>query len=183
MNASSSLESVDGSRDRIKDQEPMPTSREGQGEPSPEKLELLRLEAEGKWVFHGTGVDVDTLEPRQSVDTQTGPDGDPAVFASDRTDYAIFMAIINRRNFAAGIHSRVSRYGHDDGDHEYVYFVPEGALDQIDDSADGWVYVYPRESFQKYKKPGEFISEAPVAPAQKILVRKRDLPKGIKAFE
>lgn len=160
-----------------------PNQRESASEFSPEKTELLQLEAEGKYVFHGTGVDVEMLEPRQSVDTQTGPDGNPAVFASDLVDYAVFMAIINKRNFPGGIRSRVSRYGHEDGSHEYAYYVPAGALERLDESATGWVYVYAKEQFNPYKKPGEFISEVPVTAVRKVLVHRRDLPIHIETFE
>lgn len=154
---------------------------------SPEKQELLALEAEQKYVFHGTGVDVEKLEPRQAVDTETGPDGEPAVFASDRADYAIFMAIVNHANCPSGARSRAGAFA-DATESGIKYRLDFGmsadTVAQLQEDAVGWVYVFDKQQFLPYKaKEGvEFVSNMHVAPIRKIRVAKRDLPEGIEVF-
>lgn len=154
---------------------------------SPEKKELLELEKEGLSVFHGTGADVDMLEPRQAVDTKRGPDGDPGVFASDKADFAIFMAIINIKNCPRGAYSRAGARSADEGSHVLDFGVSKETMEQLQDTASGWVYVFNKSDFAVHpadRKEGvEFIAHHKVAPVRKILVSIKDLPEGIEVFD
>ncbi|KKS05226.1 MAG: hypothetical protein UU58_C0001G0086 [Candidatus Nomurabacteria bacterium GW2011_GWA2_41_25] len=147
---------------------------------SPEKLELLKMEKEGIFLFHGTRADIDSLEPRQAVDNERGPDGEPAIFASPAVDFAIFHAIINSSNFPEGIVSQSGAISHDDGSFKLRFKLPRGVLAKLPDSAAGWVYVFKKEDFAQIKeRPAEYKSQISVQPLRKIRVLKRDLPSGI----
>jgi hypothetical protein len=147
---------------------------------SPEKQELLSMEKEGLFVFHGTNADVDSLHPRQAVDIKRGPDGQPAIFASPAADFAIFHAIINSGNFPDGIISQSGAVSHDDDSFELRFKLPKGALAKLPDSASGWVYVFKKEDFSQIDgRPAEYKSHTSVQPIRKIRVLKRDLPSRI----
>lgn len=154
---------------------------------SPEKQELHALEREGIYVFHGTGADVDELEPRQAIDMKRGPDGDPGVFASNKADYAIFMAIVNKYNCHSGARSRAgATFGPDDTMTMKFGMSMETAQQlEANPSATGWVYVFEKNQFVSHggDRTIEFVSHAPVRPLKKIKVSKRDLPEGIEVFE
>ena len=149
---------------------------------SPEKQELLTLEKSGKFVFHGTAEEVESLEPRQAIDTKKGLDRKPAVFASVAADYAIFRAILHDRNLPSGA-SFVFATGataHKDGSFTLKFKAPKAALDALPDSTFGYVYVFDKKSFNQI--PGRRVeceSNVPVKPIKKIKVLKRDLPSNI----
>jgi hypothetical protein len=147
---------------------------------SKEKQELLRLESEGSFVFHGTGEDVELLEPRQAIDTEKGLDREPAIFASPAADFAIFHAIVNTRNFPQGIQSESGAINHDDGSFELKFALPKESLDSLADSAAGWVYVFDKNDFKNIEgRLAEVESQTKVRPINKIRVSKQDLPSNI----
>jgi hypothetical protein len=156
---------------------------------SPEKQELLALEAEGKYLFHGSDLDLGVLDPRQANDEKTGPDGRPAVFASNKVDMAIFSAIMRGSNVLGG--SSNSRFGtnsitHDDGTitHALDFGMHHHTAKSLKESATGWVYVFDRNKFIPHPgKEQEFVSYASVTPFCRIKVAKRDLPEGIEIFD
>lgn len=159
-------------------------SRSEKVELSPEKRELLKLEKEGWYVFHGSGVDVDTLEPRQAMDIVRGKEGDPAVFASDKADYAIFMAIVNKQNCPQGALSHAGSNTHEDGSIELVFGMSKATNEQLKDSASGFVYVFDKTGFvHRGKEWVEFMSYTPIKPLRKIRVTKQDLPEHIEITE
>ncbi|MDB5244513.1 MAG: hypothetical protein JWN18_383 [Parcubacteria group bacterium] len=170
--------------------EQMPSAEFEKKPLSPEKQELYDLEAEDKYFFSGTDVDVAELEPRQAMDTETGPDGVPAVFASSKADMAIFSALLKGSNVTGG--SSTVSFGnrtsmHDDGaTTDRLHFaIRRDTAENLKDSASGWIYVLDRSKFVPHPdKPGvEFVSYTPVAPIKKIKVLKRDLPDGIEIFD
>ena len=70
--------------------------------------ELKKFEKSGEYVFHGSENLVEEFEPMQAYTMKNWkqiPDGKPAVFASPFLDYAIFMAIINKKNCPKGFRS------------------------------------------------------------------------------
>lgn len=147
---------------------------------SPEKQELLAMEKEGRYVFHGTAVDVDLLHPQQAIDTERGPDGEPAIFASPAADFAIFHAIITKQNFPQRLIAESGAITNDGVSFELKFGLPRGALEGLTDSASGFVYVFDKNKFTQIEgRPAEYISRVPVQPLQKIKVLKRDLPDGI----
>ncbi len=67
------------------------------------KEKLLSLEKEGRFVFHGSAIKVDALEPRQPYNRneKTGEmekHGEPCVAATPFAEVAIFMAVVNQNN-------------------------------------------------------------------------------------
>lgn len=156
-----------------------------------ERQELLRLEnefdADGKciYVFHGSDADVDQLDPRQAVDVVRGPDGEPAVFASDKTDFAIFFAIMNKTNCPKGSRTRAGAEVDDEkGTAELKFGATQETLDQIQDDASGWVYVFKKEDFNQRPDGGvEYTSKKPVEPFKKVKVFKRDLPENVEIIK
>jgi hypothetical protein len=166
--------------------ESIPSRIERSEELSSEKQELLRLETEGKWLFHGTGLDLEELTPKQSIDSKTGPDGEPAVFASDKAEYAIFMAIVHRVNSHTGrAQSSSGAVFDDDKFVELKFGMPRDTRDNLKVDARGWVYVFDRNQFIEHptKKGVEFVCYAPVRPVRKIEVHKADLPADIEIEE
>lgn len=151
------------------------------------KEKLKDLETEGRYVFHGSdNQNIDEFEPRQSYnhnnDGTKEKDGDPAVFASDRADYAIFMALINKKNcpkgFKSAAASRISN-----GEVSLTLKATQSTLDQLDDSAEGYVYVFDKSLFEQRPRKTEFISTVPVNYIEKIKVTKIDLPSNIEIIE
>ena len=142
------------------------------------KERLLDLEREGKYLFHGSGFKLDTLEPRQAHNHPTSdkkiPDGEPAVFASELANVAIFMAVISKPNTPSGFRSGFS--GRGDGSVEYR--VTKETMDQIK-NAKGYVHVFDRNNFQRRGDSSEWISTKPVQPIEIIEVSEKDLPNNI----
>lgn len=146
---------------------------------SPERMRLRDLEAEGRWVFHGSGSKIDGgLEPRQAYNHPNNsgesgvPDGEPAVFATPVADVAIFMSIINKHNAPKGARSG---FGNTDGDFEFR--ATKDTMDQIH-NAIGYVYVFDKTNFTPRSKT-ESLSYEVAEPVEVITVTKKDLPKNI----
>jgi hypothetical protein len=107
--------------------------------------ELIELEKEDRFVFHGSGQKLEKLEPRQAhtvIDGAYAPDGEPAIFASQFIDYAIFMALINQVTCPQGSRSRCG-YEND----KLVFGASRHTLDQLNDSTKGYVHVFNRVDF------------------------------------
>src|SRR3989344_7837128 len=147
---------------------------------SPEKKKLIELEKSEQYVFHGSGYDLAELEPRQAIDLKKGKDGPPAVFASTKVDYAIFMAIINRVNVPKGARSNAGATSHDDGSIEMKFKTTKAVLDSLQETAHGYVYVFYRSDFKQRGKGGvEFVSYIPTQWIDVVPVRRGDLPSPI----
>lgn len=149
---------------------------------------LLSLEASGKYLFHGSeSPDIDSFEPRQAYNYTEGvhePDGEPAVFASDKADYAILMAIVNKRNCPEGYESSAGTVNDEEGNIILELKVKKSAFDQLNDESFGYVYVFDKNAFVKRpERRVEYTSIAPVSSADKVKVTKADLPSYIEIFE
>jgi len=142
------------------------------------KERLFDLEREGKYLFHGSGFKLDTLEPRQAHNFPTPgekiPDGELAVFASELSNVAIFMAVISKPNTPRGFRSGFSGKG----DSDVEYRVTKETMDQIK-NAKGYVHVFDRDNFQRRGKSSEWISTKSVQPIEIIEVSEKDLPDNI----
>lgn len=141
---------------------------------SPEKKLLLSLEATGKYVFHGSGSDIEELTPRQAYNAAV-PDGEPSIFASLLVEHAIFMAIFNERNCGKDCWSHTREHNN-----ILSYAVTRETIGQLRDTASGFVYVFNKEDFIK-RDLGEieYVSDVELKPIQKIIVSKQDLPENI----
>jgi len=149
---------------------------------------LLELEKQGEYVFHGSdNPNLDLLEPRQAYNHRDGgkePDGEPAVFASSKADYAIMMALINNKNCPKGFRSSAGTMTDDRGEAQLHLKIRKDALVQLDDNSVGYVYVFDKNSFQPKNNAGvEHISFTTVVPTEKIFVTKSDLPPHVEVFE
>ena len=154
----------------------------------PSGREILKgLEAEGKYLFHGSEREhLDSLEPRQAYNFEDGiqkPDGDPAVFASSKADYSILMAIVNERNCPNGYRSGAESSIGKDGVVELHLTASKASLEQLDDNSIGYVYVFDKDLFQPKGQGAEYVSKTPVTSAKKIKVMKSDLPPYIEIVE
>ena len=145
---------------------------------SSERIRLKNLEQEGKWIFHGSGSQIEILEPKQAYNHPKNSDEDkilddkPAVFASPSADIAIFMAIVNRKNAPKGFRS-----GFSTNQNGIEFRVTKETIEQIHD-AKGYVYVFDKDKFTE-RSPSEFLSYKPVSPVETIEVSDKDLPTGI----
>ncbi len=137
-----------------------------------EKLKLL--ESEDKYVFHGSeNPYLDSLEPRQAYTMEDGKkveDDKPAVHASQFSDIAIFMALINKHNCPKGFDNGF-RYVEGQG---VKFSVTQESLDQLDENTRGFVYVFPKEDFIARGR-AQLITYDTVTPFQMIEVTKHDL--------
>ncbi|MDB5194492.1 MAG: hypothetical protein JWN50_506 [Parcubacteria group bacterium] len=154
---------------------------------TPEKQKLLELEKTGQYVFHGSGSEVEEFEPRQAHNHVNGeqiPDGEPAVFAASVVEYAIFMAIINKKNCPKGYRASSGSFGVKDGAAVMRYRATADTLSQLKDDASGWVYIFDKSLFSLRDEGGvEYISTKNVVPLEKVEVKKTDLPSRIGVLE
>lgn len=124
----------------------------------------------GEHLYHGSRTgEICTLEPRQAKN-HGRPDGEPAVFATPRIDYAIFMALIGSRSWG-GWNKKYP------GDGFYIYeeFVDYLTSDEYD--IEGHVYFVPRSEFSMVD--GQHRSFGEVSTLDSIIVSALDLPAGI----
>jgi hypothetical protein len=145
---------------------------------------LLTLEAEGRFLFHGSPLLLEELIPKQLVnfDRKTGKkskDGNPAVAATPFASIAIFRAIVNPRNFPFG-----RGYGSSFG------ITPEGNI-RLEVTRKTWehlrgktgyVYVLSRQGFSPFRS-WDWRSESKVVPLEVIAISAEDLPKNIQVKE
>lgn len=64
--------------------------------------ELKNYEKRGKYLFHGSGIEIDILKPNQAYNFSSGKkikDGKPAIHATHYHEIACFMAIMTKINF------------------------------------------------------------------------------------
>jgi hypothetical protein len=110
------------------------------------KSKLTALQNEERYVFHGSGLRLEQLEPRQAytvIDGMSVADGLPAIFATQFADYAIFMALINPQTCPLGARSRC---GYEEG--RLVFAASRHTLDQLNGSTIGFVHVFDRVDFE-----------------------------------
>lgn len=139
---------------------------------------LLALEKEGKYVFHGSPVEIKELEPRQAQDYDreadiSQDDGTPAVFASPYADAAIFRALINEKNVQGDSESGWSLA--EDGLH---FRATQNLIESVR-GLTGKVYVLDKSQFG----PDEGMqvwSHGTVRPVDVIEVAVDDLPDNIR---
>lgn len=150
------------------------------------KIQLIELELEGNYVFHGSGMpDLEYLEPKQGrhiPDMNKGDqfilDGEPAVSATPYVDFAIFRALINNNNIDFDFNSR---FGFRGGEKEFRVSSKK-VLDNVQNKK-GFVYVFDRKDFSPYSRDGipkpenmEWRSYKTVKPLQALEVSFIDLP-------
>ncbi len=149
--------------------------------------QLQSMEAEGKYVFHGSeNPNLDSLEPRQAYNFINGvqePDGNPAVFASSKADYAIMMALINKKNCPKGYRSSASSSQKENGEMTLTLRTQKDSIDQLDDESFGFVYIFDKDAFQRRKGGVEYTSKVPVSSVNKIRVTKEDLPPYVEILD
>ncbi|MCF7834281.1 MAG: hypothetical protein K9L98_01805 [Candidatus Pacebacteria bacterium] len=143
------------------------------------RVRLKKLEKEGKWVFHGSGLKINILEPHQAYNypkssgTKGVPDDKPAVFASVFADVAIFMAVVNKLNAPYNFRSGFSVHG----DNTFEFRATKETMEQIQ-NVKGYVYVFDKSKF-KNRSTSELLSYKAVIPDEMIVVNEKDLPKNI----
>lgn len=154
------------------------------------KEKLLKLEEEGKYVFHGSpSGDIKSLEPRQGTHvpdltkpTKAMPDGRPAVSATPYAEFAIFRAIINGKNIKLDHHSGFGFNRARGGAKEFRVSSKE-VLELAKDKV-GCVYVFNKSDFEPYSRDGkihdglmEWRSYKEVVPIDVVKVSYNDMPK------
>ena len=142
---------------------------------------LLSLEKEGKFVFHGSPVKTDTLEPRQPYnhDDTTGKmkkHGGPSISASPFAEIAIFRAIVHPNDFdefqgGMGV----------DETGQLVFDASKKVLEKIKGKK-GYVYVFLKSQFELFS-PMEMRSQTKMKPEEIVEVSYDDLPSNIRAIE
>jgi hypothetical protein len=152
---------------------------------SQSKERLIEMENSGKYVFHGSpNGDIKILEPKQgkhvpdlSKPEETILDGNPAVSATPYAEFAIFRAIINKKN-SPGFNSG---FGFKNKKREF--HVSSQEVLEITKDKKGFVYVFNKDEFEPYSRNGkphkdlmEWRSYEKVKPVDVIEVTYDDLP-------
>jgi hypothetical protein len=154
---------------------------------SPQKDKLLELEKSGDYVFHGSGESLKKLMPRQAytyVEGQQLKDGEPAVFASSRIEYAVLMAIINRANCVGSYHSGAGVHIDEAGVMTLKLRASKETMANLKHDARGYVYVLNKKGFtNRHPKGVEYVAHGEVTPVEIIVVSREDLSRDIEIFE
>ncbi len=133
---------------------------------------LQDLEMENKYVFHGSGTgDIEIFEPRQSyvfINGKDEKDDEPAVHASEFSNIAILMALVNKENCKEGFRCGF-KY-----ENKVILSVTQKSLSQLNESSEGYVYVFSKDNF-KARYVSELVSYVPVKPVMVVKVRVEDL--------
>jgi len=143
---------------------------------SESRKRLLDLEKQGKFVFHGSLENLETLEPKQAYSFGK-KDKSPAVFATPFTEVAIFRALINEK---ALNEDSESQFGMDEKGRLH-FSASQNLLDQAKELT-GKVYVLEKSKFENFKGT-QCRSEKTVEPIEVIEVPAEDLPANIKVIE
>lgn len=143
--------------------------------------ELKKFENSGKYLFHGSGIELDILEPNQAFNFIKGKkikDGRPSVHATHFYKIACFMAIMTKINFAEYLN-----FGYIWSDNEVYYQVDRKTLNKINKSRSmiGYVYVLKKDNFFQ-RNETEWIATSEIKPYKKIRIGKSLLPKNIEIF-
>ncbi len=136
---------------------------------------LLKLEKEGRYVFHGSTSSIDCLEPRQAYNNNE-KDGLPAVFATPFADVAIYRSLINGNNLKE---PSTNEFGFTE---KGIYFKTSKNLIDFAKDLTAKVYVLDREKFKDFEG-SQCRSEEPVTPMEMIEVTVKDLPSNIEIIE
>lgn len=141
--------------------------------------EALEILDEGEFLYHGSTDKIEELEPRQAFNWSSGvkvPDGEPAVFATDNYERAIFMAVLRGLQGSQGT-------DYDNESREYRYKMNRKKVDQLNKNPNvtGYVMVLPKENFTN--EGADYRSEVKIKPKYFIEVNSSDLPKNIEVTE
>lgn len=120
------------------------------------KEKLLALEAQNRYLFHGSPFFLQELIPQKPVnfDRKTGKkidDGDPCISATHRVEIAIFRALTHRSQLSG--RGCGSSFGMTP-DGEIRLELTKDALNLIRQLRQvvGYIYVLPRENFSKHSQ-------------------------------
>ena len=146
------------------------------------KEKLLALEASGKYVFHGSPIKLDFLEPRQATgyNPQTKQeefDGEPAIFATPKIDAAIFHCLVRRERVSGD--SNLNWGTKEDGG--WLFSATQNILDAAKDSV-GYIYVFDKNEFGEFDAIQGRAKKA-ITPLEVIEVSYKDLPANIEILE
>lgn len=136
---------------------------------------LLKLEKEGRYVFHGSTALIERLEPRQGYNSNE-KDGLPAVFATPFADVAIYRSLINGNNLKE---PSTNEFGLTE---KGIYFKTSQNLIDFAKDLTAKVYVLDKEKFKDFKG-SQCRSEEPIIPIEVIEVTAKDLPSNIEIIE
>ena len=151
-----------------------------------EALEFL--DARGDYIYHGSPLKIEKLEPRQAhqFNAQTGeriPDEEPAVAAADNYEMAIFIAVLNKKYGSKGDWSGFGRKMNQKNELEDYFRSTQHLLDNArEQRAIGYVHVFEKKEFVQFRD-FEYRSKNEVAPIYIVEVGIEDLPKNIKIVE
>ncbi len=143
---------------------------------SPEKIgekrkELLELEKEGIYVFHGSAELLDFLEPQLAHNDneligEREKDKTKFVYASPYADVAIFRALT--KNYS-------SRFGVEEG--RFNFSISKKCFEDLKKEK-GYVYVLSKKMFNFYNQM-EHVSQKKLKPIQVVEVSFKELPENI----
>lgn len=151
---------------------------------SENKKILRELEQSGDYVFHGSPLKVDLLEPRQAYNCneqmqQNEEDGQPAVIGTPYADIAIFRSIVNSFNTGGEQNSEFEiDFDEENNKTTFVFKLSKDTLEKIKEKAKdikGYIYVCNKRDFEK-EESLEYRKNSPIKPIKVIEVKIGDLP-------
>lgn len=148
-------------------------------------MELKKLEETGKYLFHGSALRLDELEPRQSktlskTENKMVNDGEAAVAATPYIDIAIFSATVKQMPGRSSFTAKVTKNG------IILEFEAQRHAMEEAKKAKGYVHVVLKENFSpKTGHPQEmdWRSASKIKPVKIFEVGFEDLPENIKINE
>ena len=132
---------------------------------------LKTLENSGKYVFHGSGSKLDTLEPRQAYsahkDGVMKKDGDPAVCATTDSKISIFRSLTGQKVKGGRSGWRLDEKG------KLIFYINTVISESMLNV--GYVHIFSKEDFVEYSRC-EYRTGKRISPQAIIEVTQNDLP-------
>jgi hypothetical protein len=136
------------------------------------KAELIKLQAMGIYVFHGSvRGDLHELTPRQAY-SHGKPDGKPCIAASERIEPPIFMAVLGSRYVGGWGKGKIEQG-------QFGFFAERSDYEKAKQERwSGYIYVLNKSDFA-HLSSWEWRAYKSVRPVKVIAVDFSDLPEDI----
>jgi hypothetical protein len=141
--------------------------------------ELEKLAKTGRYLFHGSPIRLEVIEPRQAYNNSR-PDGPPTVAATTYYQLAIFRAIMLAVKPKVSPGQYQSGFSFTNG--RLSFRASKETLAIARSNITGFVYVFDKSNFQKHSSM-EFRSLKAVWPIKTLEVNSSDLPEEIAAID
>lgn len=126
----------------------------------------------GKYLLHGSPIQLNVLEPRKANDFSKVWGNIVAVYATTKSEIALFHAVFNPESLPRGIGS--FRWGYASSAQAFTKFYASPKLNRADVWGNGHVYVLTREDFESLENSSEYRSFKAIRPVIAVPVLPSD---------